>query len=158
MPPSPQPDFTQRRSSLRRSTSLPPEAIRTEHPLTSIPLKKQTSLAIPSDQNAQEDTIEIEELSPDAIIPDSVIILRDPEVEIPGDEDLSELDLEKKFTSIQLDRMDDVSENKEQETPITPTRATRKRKFTPTEESENDERQRKRVTIPQTFSSLRGNR
>jgi hypothetical protein len=157
MPPSPQPDFIQRRSSFRRASSLPPETVRADPPLTSIPLQEQASLSIPNDQDTQEDTIKIEELSPEAIIPDSVTILRDPEVEIPDDEDPSELDLERKLTAIKLDRMDDVSDNKDQEMPITPIRTTRKRKFTPTEEGENDERQRKRMPTPQAFSPFRGN-
>jgi hypothetical protein len=103
--------------------------------------------------------VEIEELSPEAIIPDSVTILRDPEVEIPEDGDAnSELDLEKRFGGIKLDRMRDDSGSEDNDqgerknSPL-PTRISGvKRKFMATVDDEVIEPTRKRTMSPGTLS------
>ena len=65
-----------------------------------------------------KDMVSIEELSPEAIIPDSMTVYRDPEVEIPEEgvpEGGSSPDMElgRKFTEIDLDRMSDGSRTHE---------------------------------------------
>jgi hypothetical protein len=130
MPPSPQPDFEPCKLSFRRATSLPPETSRIQGCSTPIPvIKKMRHLKIPDDNQVQGETVKIEELSPEAIIPDSLTILRDPEVEVPDDDDLSEVELDDKFTAIKLDGMHDEGEQ---------------------------ERRRKRTASPRTFSPIRG--
>src|SRR5277367_2291367 len=101
MPPSPQPDFSPHKPSLRRATSLPPEQSRFSRPSTPI----ITLFKLPDSQDAPSpsppQSPEIEELSPEAIVPDEVPVLRDPEIEVPDDEEGSaEAELEEKFTNI----------------------------------------------------------
>jgi hypothetical protein len=161
MPPSPQPDFSPAlKPSLRRATSLPPEqSIRFSRPSTPTLLKLPDSEDPPSPQPQQSP--EIEELSPEAIVPDEVPVLRDPEIEVPDDEEegtvTAEAELEEKFSKIlQLDRMHDGSEDGdcgEDERPVTPVRNTRKRKFTPSEEGREEEPLQKRAASPRTVSS-----
>ena len=92
MPPSPQADHgVEKLTPVRRASSLPPENIRlTSRPSTPISVINQLRrLRIPDNDDAmdreedEEGTVEIEELSPDAIIPDSVLVMRDPEIETP---------------------------------------------------------------------------
>jgi hypothetical protein len=160
MPPSPQPDYSQSKPSTRRATSLPP--VITRRSSTPISLFKQIRL---TDDEIKEGGIEIEELSPEAIIPDSVTVMRDPEIEVPDDEEgPTEAELENKFTEIKLDRMHDGSHNEEEkeeqeEADIVPLRrSTRKRKYTPMTDEESQEEQRSKRTVrSRTFPPLRGN-
>src|SRR5436190_2385822 len=103
MPPSPQPDYTSTKPSLRRANSLPPEIIRARSS-TPISLLKQMRLTAPddNDEEQEEEGISIEELSPEAIIPDSVPVMRDPEVEVPEDDDSKDVELETKLNAIKL--------------------------------------------------------
>ena len=159
MPPSPQPDFSPSlKPSLRRATSLPPEqSIRFSRPSTPTLLKLPDS----EDPLSPPKSPEIEELSPEAIVPDEIPVLRDPEIEVPDDEDegrgTAEAELEEKFSKIlQLDRMHDGSEDGdcgEEERPVTPVRNTRKRKFTPSEEGREEEPLQKRPASPRNVSS-----
>jgi hypothetical protein len=99
MPPSPKADHgVERLPSLRRASSLPPENIHlSSRPSTPVSVIKQLRrLRIPdpddvmdSQDRREEDgaAVEIEELSPEAIIPDSLPIMRDPEIETPQDDD-----------------------------------------------------------------------
>src|SRR5947207_5946452 len=163
MPPSPQPDYTSTKPSLRRATSLPPEIMRARSS-TPISLLKQMRLTAPDDNDKEQDEegISVEELSPEAIIPDSIPVMRDPEIEIPKEDDSKEVDLETKLTAIKLDRMcdgsesGDVDEEEEMVDVASPLRNMRKRKFTPNDEGEAQERRRKRTASPSTFSTLRG--
>jgi hypothetical protein len=107
--------------------------------------------------------VEIEELSPEAIVPDSVTVLRDPEVEIPDDEGSNESELEKRFWGIKLDRMRDDSGSEDGErvernsSPLPTTRAFGvKRKFAHTVEDEGIEPARKRTMSPGTLSPSKG--
>ena len=163
MPPSPQPDYTSTKSSLRRASSLPPEIIRARSS-TPISLLRQMSLNVTNDNDneQEEEGVSVEELSPDAIIPDSLPILRDPEIEIPEDYDSPEQELETELTVIDLDRMHDGSESddklEEEEERVdiaSPLRNIRKRKFTATDEPGQEEQPRKRTASPRTFSPLR---
>ena len=122
-------------------------------------------LSVPDDNDneQEEEGVSVEELSPEAIIPDSIPIMRDPEIEVPEDDDPTEAELETKPTTIELDRMRDGSESgdqKEEEEEMvdiaSPLRNVRKRKFTPTDEDVQEERRRKRTASPRTFSPLRG--
>ena len=162
MPPSPQPDFgTSTKPSLRRATSLPPEQSRFSGPSTPV----IPYLKLPDSEDLQpddDDSVEIEELSPEAIIPDEIPVLRDPEIEVPDEEGTAEAELEEKFTTIlNLDRMHDGSEDGnydeegeyEEERPAIPVPNRRKRKFTPGEEGRDDEPLRKRAVSPRTISS-----
>jgi|SRR5277367_3991053 len=162
MPPSPQPDFSPAlKPSLRRATSLPPEQSsrfsRPSTPTTTIPFFK-----LPDSEDApspDSQSPEIEELSPEAIVPDEVPVLRDPEIEVPDDDDgtIAEAELEEKFSKIlKLDRMHDGSEDGdcgEEERPVTPVRNTRKRKFTASEEGREEGPLHKRAASPRTVSS-----
>ena len=63
--------------------------------------------------------ISIEELSPEAIIPDSVTVYRNPEIEIPEEgvrqgRSSPDMELGRKFTEIDLDRMSDGSQTHEE--------------------------------------------
>ena len=114
-------------------------------------------------EQEEEEGISVEELSPDAIIPDSLPVLRDPEIEIPEDDDPTEIELEEKLTTIEVDMMHDESESgdqgEEEEERVdvaSPLRNVRKRKFTPTDESGQEGQRRKRTASPRTFSPLRG--
>jgi len=87
-------------------------------------------------------------------------VLRDPEIEVPDEEEGSaEAELEEKFTNIKLDRMHDGSEDgncgeeEGEDRPATPVKKTRKRKFTPGEEGGGDEPLHKRAASPRTVSS-----
>ena len=114
-------------------------------------------------QPVKEGMVEIEELSPEAIIPDSVTVLRDPEIEIPDDEGSTESELEKRFGGIKLDRMRDDGDSEDSDNverkwsplPITRTFG-QKRKFAHTVEDEGIEPARKRTTSPGTLSPSRG--
>jgi len=99
MPPSPQADQgIEKLPSARRASSLPPENIR-PNSRPSIPIsviKQLRRLRIPDNDDAmdgqenQEDgegAIEIEELSPDAIVPDHIQVMRDPEIETPREDE-----------------------------------------------------------------------
>lgn len=109
--------------------------------------------------------VEIEELSPEAIIPDSVLVLRDPEVEIPDEEGSNhEAELEKRFGGIKLDRMRDDSGSEDsgklsrKSSPL-PARTSFgvKRKFAATDtEDEGVEPARKRTMSPGNLSPTRG--
>jgi len=164
MPPSPQTDYSQSKPSIKRATSLPPEITR-QRSSTPISLFKRIRL---TDDDIKDDTIEIEELSQEAIIPDSMTVMRDPEIEVPDDDDdPTELQFENKFTAIKSDRMHDGSQSEgeeegkeqQQEANIVPLkRSTRKRKYTPTTDEESQEEQRSKRTVrSRTFSPLRGN-
>jgi len=60
-------------------------------------------------QDADQGTVEIEELSPEAIIPDSLPILRDPEIETPREGDEEE---ETDVTSMNAaERMSDATDS-----------------------------------------------
>lgn len=147
MPPSPQPDFGQNKPCLRRASSQPPESIRRSK--SPVPLIKQVRLGV---STVQDDALEIEELSPEAIIPDSVNVMRDPEVEVPDDGEVTEEDLEKQFTTFQLDRMDDGSESEEtgaKQSPSGGLAKSRKRKHTPPEDGEAKWTRRKKTTRTQ---------
>lgn len=103
--------------------------------------------------------VEIEELSPEAIIPDSVTILRDPEVEIPDDEYTNnESDLEKQFGGIKLDRMRDDSGSEDSDrgerknSPLPTRKLGVKRKFASTVDDEAIEPARKRTMSSGTLS------
>jgi hypothetical protein len=104
--------------------------------------------------------VEIEELSPEAIIPDSLPILRDPQIEIPEDEySESEAELEKKFTAFKLDRMTDGTESEGSVKSARDLRGEgkgRKRKFTPDEQGEEGP-ERKRTGSPGNFASTKEN-
>ena|SRR2546421_11318298 len=159
--PSPPAEQTQApKPLLRRASSLPPEKTkpRLSPPATS---PKAAFTAIPGSpvSAVKKEMVEIEELSPEAIIPDSVAILRDPEVEIPDDEDANnESDLEKRFGGIKLDRMRDDSGSEDSDkverknSPL-PTRILGvKRKFASTVDDEVIEPARKRTMSPGTLS------
>jgi len=99
MPPSPKADHgIEKLPSVRRASSLPPENIRlSSRPSTPISVIKQLRrLRIPDNDDAmdrhenQEDgegAVEIEELSPDAIVPDHIQVMRDPEIETPREDE-----------------------------------------------------------------------
>jgi hypothetical protein len=164
--PSPQPDLTQKVSlrqsppTFRRAASLPPETSRFQHSPPPISVFKQGRLQGPDENEVKEGQVAVEELSPNAIIPDSVTVMRDPVVELPDDGESFEGDLEKKFTAIKLDVMRDSGESdtsEEQDTSIKPATNARKRKHTPTEEGETETQRRKRMASPMTFSPRRRN-
>jgi hypothetical protein len=98
MPPSPPAEQTvDKPAPLRRASSLPAETIRpTSRPPTPISvIRRLRRLRIPDDdamdhRDNDEGTVEIEELSPEAIIPDSLLIMRDPEIETPREDDEEE--------------------------------------------------------------------
>ena len=155
MPPSPQPESPAFRPSLRRSSSLPPEILKPSRisPPPSPPEQKRVQE--PGSQFL-EDWVEVEELSPEAIIPDSVTVIKDPEVEMPEDEELdAEQELERTFTNIKLDRMHDwsLSEGSSDDGRDT-SQAARKRKFTPTGDEETEDKRKRRIASPRTSSPL----
>lgn len=91
-------------------------------------------------------------------MPDSLTVMRDPEIELPEDEDSTEVELENKLTAIKLDRMHDGSQTEESEEEIAPLRrSTRKRKYIPADGESQEEQRRKRTASPRTFSPTRGN-
>jgi hypothetical protein len=106
------------------------------------------------------DCIQIEELSPDAIIPDSVNVMHDPEVEMPpdgSDKSPVEEELEKSFTNIKLEKMHDwsLSEGSDDSfSEITESHSSKKRKLTPTS-GEEEKKRKKRIASPMTSSPLR---
>ena len=168
MPPSPPPESTQSTPpyrgsspSFRRATSLPPESTRVQRPSPTFSLFRHRRQELPDDDGPVEKAVEIEELSPEAIIPDSVTIMRDPVVEVPEDE-TTEAELEKRFTNIKLDRMhdwsgSDVSEEAEVKKPSQVNR--QKRKHTPADDSDEqtksfEQRRRKRAARPGRSSPL----
>src|SRR5438046_391765 len=116
MPPSPPPEHwlsEPKSCTYRRSSSLPPETLRRDNrsPRSLSPLIKSMTIRSPTPYDDPCKVV-IEELSPDAIIPDSVTIYRDPEVEVPGEETgPTEEDLRERFTEIDLDRMRDDTTN-----------------------------------------------
>jgi hypothetical protein len=74
----------------------------------------------PPPEELREDTFEVEELSPDAIIPDSVTMYMDPVVDEVADGGdyrgpTQEEELNEKFTEIDLDRMRDDTACEESE-------------------------------------------
>ena len=163
MPPSPQPEYTSTKPSFRRATSLPPEITRARSS-TPVSLLKQMRLSVPDDNDNEqkEEGVSVEELSPEAIIPDSLPVLRDPEIEVPEEDDYTEAELETKLTAIELDAMDDGSqsgdqceEGEEMVDIASPLRNAKKRKFTPTDDGV-PERRRKRTASPRTISPLKG--
>jgi len=106
-----------------------------------------------------KDTVSIEELSPEAIIPDSIPIYRDPEVEIPEESDSADTELGRKFTEIDLDRMTDdqlpeETEKRSQSERVT-RRGQRKRKYGAVDEAARDEPERKRTASPAGSPSVR---
>ena len=157
MPPSPQPDYSNTKPLSRRATSLPPDTGRIQRSPTPISIIRQKQFEATKKADTDEEGVEIEELSPEAIIPDSVTIMRDPEVEVPDDGgDSTEVELEKKITAIKLERMHDDSGSEEsgKEVTISPTKGLRKRKYSPLEET-GDEPQRKKMASPSDSSSSR---
>jgi len=160
MPPSPQADSSSPKPSLRRASSLPPETStykeRSPSPITRL---KKMRITVPETKDeVKEDTLEMEELSPEAIIPDSVNILRDPEVEVPEDDQRQPEELEEQITAIKLDRMHDESYSEESAhgSPESRTRTTVKRKYTSSDTSEESKApRRKRPTTPMSLRTFR---
>ena len=123
---------------------------------------KKMRITVPeTEEKIREDTLEMEELSPEAIIPDSVNILRDPEVEVPEDDQGQSEDLEEQITAIKLDRMHDESYSEESEershdSPESRMRTTAKRKYTSSDTSdESRPPRRKRPTTPLSQRTFR---
>jgi hypothetical protein len=112
------------------------------------------------EDNPEGGTVEIEELSPDAIIPDSITIMRDPEVEIQDD---NTAEAGKSWEDgIQMDGVDDdgmneMSDGNEMFPSRPPPRIPKKRKFNLADEERYD-RLRKRTASPGSFSPERGYR
>jgi hypothetical protein len=100
-------------------------------------------------------TVEIEELSPDAIIPDSVTVMRDPEIEVPRDDNVVADSLEDRLTGIDLDGARAIDE-----VPVDPpkiwTPRKRKRSTVLADDEVDYERQRKRTVSPGSFSPAKG--
>jgi hypothetical protein len=160
MPPSPPPDHTQPRVTFRRSSSLPPATFRGEPPASlDSPVIRRMAINTPGNDSAKHG-LEIEELSPEAMIPDSVVIYRDPEIEIPEKDDTTETDLQKKFTEIDLDRMRDDSHDETNETTVENTRQTtkkqsesRKRRICSVDDLDSNNGREKKVRSTATLSS-----
>jgi hypothetical protein len=118
-------------------------------------------LEIPKPSHERKDMVAIEELSPEAIIPDSVTVYRDPEVEIPEEEFESEMELGRKLTEIDLDRMSDDKtperevKGKSQGNDKLARKAQRKRKLGFVDGIVEDEPQRKMAVSPSSASSLK---
>lgn len=159
------------KARVRRASSLPPEKTNLRISPPASP-KTIRSAAVPGSpvatyaaaETAKKGMVEIEELSPEAIIPDSVSILRDPEIEIPDDEGSTESELEKRFWGIKLDRMRDDGDSEDSDkverkkTPLPISRTFgQKRKFAHSVEDEVIEPARKRTTSPGTLSPSRSN-
>ena len=160
MPPSPQPDSNPPKPSLRRASSLPPEASYIERSPSPVTRLKRMRITVPEPEDeAQEDTLDMEELSPEAIIPDSVNILRDPEVELPDDDEREQEDSEEEITAMKLDRTHDesYSESSSHGSPDSRARTTAKRKYASSDTSQESRApRRKRPTTPMTLRTFRG--
>ena len=159
MPPSPQPESPEPDVPPRRASSLPPETTRKKRsPTLTSAFKKMRIEA--GDSNINEGTVEIEELSPEAIIPDSINIMRDPEVVLQEDEAEADGSLDDKFTDIDLEGDGSGRQvTSDEEAVFVPLQQmTNKRKHNPADDEESYERQRKRTVSPGSFSPNRGNR
>jgi len=103
--------------------------------------------------------VAIEELSPEAIIPDSVTIYRDPEVELPDERDSTDAELGRKFTEIDLDRMSDDKVSEDGDGKGSGERVIKKvpkkRKYLAVDGVDGDQRQRKKVVSPRDLSPAR---
>jgi hypothetical protein len=158
-PPADRPDRTDDETIPRRATSLPPESTRKKRSSTLTSVIKKMRIASLED-NPEGGTVEIEELSPDAIIPDSITIMRDPEVEIQDD---NTAEAGKSWEDgIQMDGVDDdgmneMSDGNEMFPSPPPPRIPKKRKFNLADEERYD-RLRKRTASPGSFSPERGYR
>jgi hypothetical protein len=158
-PPADRPDRIDEETVPRRATSLPPETTRKKRPSTLTSVIKNMRI-VSLDDNPEAGTVEVEELSPEAIIPDSITIMRDPEVEIQDD---NVVEAEESWEDgIQMDGVDadgmDGMSDEDQVFPNPPTpRIPRKRKFNLADEERYD-RLRKRTASPGSFSPERGYR
>jgi hypothetical protein len=164
MPPSPPPDRPERESPPRRAASLPPELIRRKRSSTLTSVFKKMRIEA-QESGVEAGTVDIEELSPEAIIPDSMTIMRDPEIEIHDDDEARrDRSVEDKSTGIDVDGIDgvdgeDTSADGEEDEFLNvppPPRLPKKRKFNLNNDDDNDERQRKRTVSPGLFSPARG--
>src|SRR5262245_2453437 len=148
MPPSPPPDHTHPRVSFRRSSSLPPTTFRGESPASPDPPVINRMTINTQGNDSSRHSLVIEELSPEAIIPDSVVIHRDPEIEIPEKGDATETDLQKKFTEIDLDRMRDDTHSETNDKTVedklqTTKKQTRKRRIWSVDDLDSNGREKK---------------
>ena len=123
-----------------------------------MPKIKPSSIELPKTPDTK-DMVAIEELSPEAIIPDSVTIYRDPEVELPDERDSTDAELGRKFTEIDLDRMSDDKVSEDGDGKGSGERVIKKvpkkRKHLAVDGVDGDQRQRKKVVSPRDLSPAR---